>query len=149
MAARVCAIFSCVTVVHFPGLIDCASHCVRIFVGCAISLTTDIPFFTRSLICLLFLRVFASYLSYLLLILCIFDVLMEEYICMCPFVSISYKDFSTSFQILQCNIHGMAREKEEEERERQSTSIEDGLRLCVWEGTANILVSVCPPTRGV
>ena len=71
-----------------------------IFVGCAISLMTDIPFFTISLICLLFLRVFASYLSYLLLILCIFDVLMEEYICMCPFVSISYEDSSASFQIL-------------------------------------------------
>ena len=59
------------------------------------------------------------------------------------------QDFSASFQILQCNIHGMAREKEKEERERESTSIEDGLRLCMWEGAANILVSVCSPTRGV
>ena len=43
----------------------------------------------------------------------------------------------------------MAREEEEEERERQSTSIEDGLRLCVWEGTANKLVSVCLSIIGV
>ena len=35
-----------------------------------------------------------------LLFLCVFDVLMEEYICICPFVSISYEDSSASFQIL-------------------------------------------------
>ena len=46
-------------------------------------------------------------------------------------------------------LDGMATEKEKEERERESTSIEDGLRLCVWERAANIIVSVCPPTAGV
>ena len=35
-----------------------------------------------------------------LLFLCVFDVLMEEYICIYPFVSISYENSSASFQIL-------------------------------------------------
>ena len=65
-----------------------------IFVGCAYRSDDRYPIFTKSLMCLLCSRVFASYLWYLLLILCIFDVLMEQYICMCSCVSISYKDFS-------------------------------------------------------
>ena len=42
MAARVCAIFSCVIFVHFPGLIDCASHCVCGFLWDVLSVLRQI-----------------------------------------------------------------------------------------------------------
>ena len=87
MAARVCAIFSCVIFVHFPGLIDCASHLWDFFVGCAYRSNDRYPIFTKSLMCLLcwphiphISTVFMHFCLISLLCLYVFDVLMEEYI---------------------------------------------------------------------
>ena len=70
-----------------------------IFVGCAISLATDIPF------CTIYLHISAVFACFWH-----FD---GEYICIYPCVSISYEDSSTSFHILATKMVGMTREEEE------------------------------------